>query len=53
MGKPNTVVDIDFFCLDDIYRVVVDLKDDVAYTHHWGMYVLCSLLRWRSCDNIE
>ena len=36
MGKPNTVVNIDFFRLDDINWIVVDLKDDVADVHHWG-----------------
>ena len=45
MGKSNTVVDIDLFCLDDVYRVVVDLKDDITYIHHWGSmcYVLCNI----------
>ena len=50
--KPNKVVDIDFFCLDDVYWVVVDLKDDIADIHH-REYVLCSLLHQRSCYGIK
>ena len=45
MGEPDTVVDIDFFCSNNICRVIVDLKDDITYIHHWGSmcYVLCNI----------
>ena len=45
MGKPDTVVDIDFFWVDCISIVIVDLKDNATDIHRWGCvsYVLCNI----------
>ena len=45
MGEPDTVVDINFFCSNNVCGVIVDLKDDITYIHHWGSmcYVLCNI----------
>ena len=43
LSPSNTVVDIDFFWVDCISIIIVDLKANVTDVHHWGSmcYVLC------------
>ena len=42
MGKSDTVIYIDFFWLNDVRGIVVDLKDYVADVHHWRC--MCNVL---------
>ena len=45
MGESNTIVYVNFFWFDYVHWVIVDLKDDITYIHHWGgmCYVLCHI----------
>ena len=45
MRESNTIVYVNFFWFDYVHGVIVDLKDDTTYIHHWGgmCYVLCHI----------